>query len=269
MSTGRRFVVRQLELAPGDPTSYIVDGQAVPMTRTTVNVDGASHTVYGTRFGPVVNIAAAGYSWTNTSAYALTDSNIDNAGAVNQYLQMGRARSVGQLLKVEEQGSGIPFFNTIAADKKGVALYADVGRYSNVPKSLIDTCTPPGVPELIFRAARLITLDGSPSACTPNGILPADQMPRIARRDYVLNSNDSYWLANPASPITGITPLIGLERTIQGTRTRQGNVMVREALSGGGKFTLGSLQNLFQNDRSYLAELARSRLRTSATRTRT
>ena len=57
-------------------------------------------------------------SWTNTNAYALTDSNIDNAGVVNQYLQMGRAKSVGQLLKVEEQGSGIPFFNTIAADRR-------------------------------------------------------------------------------------------------------------------------------------------------------
>ena len=40
VSTGRRFVVIQLQLAPGDPTSYVVDGQVKPMTQTTVEVDG-------------------------------------------------------------------------------------------------------------------------------------------------------------------------------------------------------------------------------------
>ena len=73
---------------------------------------------------------------------------------------------------------------------------------------------------------------------------------------YVLNSNDSYWLANPDAPITGITPLIGLERTDPGhAGPAQGNLMVHEVLSGGGRFTLGALQSLFQNDRNYLAEL--------------
>ncbi len=255
VSTGRRFVVRQLRLDPADPTSYIVDGQSVPMTRTVVDVNGQQRTVYGTRYGPIVNIAAASYSWTNTTAYALTDSNLVNGSVVNQYIAMGRARSVGRLLRVEERRRGIPFFNTIAADRKGTALYADVGRYSNVPTSLIEACLPPGLATITFQQARLITLDGTRSDCTPAGSLPASEMPRIARRDYVLNSNDSYWLANPQAPITGITPLIGLERTAQGTRTRSGNLMVREVLGSGGRFTLGALQSLFQNDRNHLAEL--------------
>ena len=39
VSTARRFVVRELTLAPGDPTSYIYDGEVVPMTMDTVSVD--------------------------------------------------------------------------------------------------------------------------------------------------------------------------------------------------------------------------------------
>ena len=262
VSTGRRFVVRQIQLAPGDPTSYLVDGQAIPMTRTTVDVGGTPHTFYGTKYGLIVNIPEANYSWTTTTAYALSDANIDNTKIVNQYIRMGRAKSVKDLLKIERKGRGVPFFNTIAADDKGKALYADVGRYQNVPQSLIDACTPPGLPSIVFAQARLITLDGSKSSCDPQGRLPADQMPSLIRKDYVENSNDSYWLANPSAPITGITPLIGLENTIQGVRTRSGNLMVQEALGNGTKFNVPKLQKLWENDRNYLAELVSGRLAT-------
>lgn len=260
VSTGRRFVIRQLTLAPGDPTSYVVDGQTKQMTRTTVDVEGTPHTFYGTEFGLIVDIPDAGYAWGTTNAYALSDANLDNTDIVNQYLDMGRADSVKELLKIEKKGRGIPFFNTIAADDKGNALYADVGRYQNVPKSLIDSCTPPGVPTLVYQQARLITLDGSQSSCTPQGLLPADQMPSIIRKDYTENSNDSYWLANPNAPITGITPLIGLEGTQQAFRTRQGNLMVQEALGNGKKFDVGSLQKLWENDKSYQGELLGSQV---------
>lgn len=262
VSTGRRFVVRQIQLAPGDPTSYLVDGQAIPMTRTTVDVGGTPHTFYGTKYGLIVNIPEANYSWTTTTAYALSDANIDNTKIVNQYIRMGRAKSVKDLLKIERKGRGVPFFNTIAADDKGKALYADVGRYQNVPQSLIDACTPPGLPSIVFAQARLITLDGSKSSCDPQGRLPADQMPSLIRKDYVENSNDSYWLANPSAPITGITPLIGLKNTIQGVRTRSGNLMVQEALGNGTKFNVPKLQKLWENDRNYLAELVSGRLAT-------
>ena len=260
VSTGRRFVIQQLQLAPGDPTSYVVDGQTIPMTRTIVNVNGQPHTFYGTRYGLVITIPDANYTWSTTTAYALTDANFNNGSVANQYLKMGRARSVQDLLRVERRGRGVPFFNTIAADSTGRALYADVGRYSNVPKSLIDACTPAGLPQLVFQAARVITLDGSRSACTPNGYLPAGEMPSLIRRDYVENSNDSFWLANPSSPITGITPLIGLDNEIQGVRTRYGNLAVRSVLGNGGRFSLGSLQAMWESDTNYLAQLVSKQL---------
>lgn len=255
VSTGRRFVVEQLQLAPGDPTSYVVDGQTIPMTRTTVNVNGQPHTFYGTRYGLVITIPDATYGWSTTTAYALSDANFNNGSVANQYLKMGRARSVRDLLRVEQRGRGVPYFNTIAADSTGRALYGDVGRYSNVPKSLIDSCTPAGLPQVVFQAARVITLDGSRSSCTPNGYLPASEMPSLIRRDYVENSNDSFWLANPSSPITGITPLIGLDNEIQGVRTRWGNLAVRSALGSGRRFSIGSLQSMWEGDTNYLAQL--------------
>jgi acyl-homoserine-lactone acylase len=260
VSTGRRFVIQQLQLAPGDPTSYVVDGQTIPMTRTIVNVNGQPHTFYGTRYGLVITIPDATYTWSTTTAYALTDANFNNGSVANQYLKMGRSRSVQDLLRVERSGRGVPFFNTIAADSTGRALYADVGRYSNVPKSLIDACTPAGLPQIIYAAARLITLDGSRSACTPDGYLPASEMPSLIRRDYVENSNDSFWLANPSSPITGITPLIGLDNEIQGVRTRYGNLAVRSVLGNGGRFGIGSLQAMWESDTDYLAQLVSKQL---------
>jgi acyl-homoserine-lactone acylase len=47
---------------------------------------------------------------------------------------------------------------------------------------------------------------------------------------------------------------------IQGVRTRSGNLMVRERLAAGRKFTVGSLQRMWENDRNYLAELASKQL---------
>ena len=106
VSTGRRFVIVQLKLAPGDPTSYLVGGQKVPMTRTTVKVAGDRHTFYGTRYGLVVTIPQAGYFWTNDTAYALLDTNLNNRKIANQYLAMGRAKNVHELLRIEERAAG-------------------------------------------------------------------------------------------------------------------------------------------------------------------
>ena len=80
-------------------------------------------------------------------------------------------------------------------------------------------------------------------------------MPSLIRRDYVENSNDSFWLANPSSPITGITPLIGLDNETQGVRTRWGNLAVRSALGSGRRFSIGSLQAMWEGDTNYLAQL--------------
>ncbi len=273
VSTDFRFTFYQLKLVPGDPTSYYVDGRSYKMGTETVRVNTGhgtvTHTFYTTRWGRVVVVPQAGYHWTATTAYAVDDSTTNDAfRAANQYLRMGQATSVKALLKIESTYLAIPTFNTIAADDTGHVLYADVGNTPAVPKSLITACTPKGIPQLVYAAAGVVTLDGSRSSCawrsepgTPvPGIFNASQLPHTIRTDYVENSNDSYWLANPKAPFPAYSPIIGKIDTPQNLRTRLGNQMIAERVAGTDGlgppgFTIATMQKMWQSDQSELAQL--------------
>ena len=60
VSTSRRFVAYQLNLVPGDPTSYYLDGKPTKMGTITVAVKYGSttvrHTFYTTHWGLVANV---------------------------------------------------------------------------------------------------------------------------------------------------------------------------------------------------------------------
>jgi acyl-homoserine-lactone acylase len=272
-STDQRFTFYQLELVPGDPTSYYVNGQATPMGQETVTVDtgtgSVSHTFYTTRWGTVIDFPPAGYEWTTSTAYTVDDVNLaDEWRMANQYFEMGRATSVRGLLDVEEQYLATPLFNTIAADDHGDTLYADVGNTPNVSSQLITACLPSGTPTLLYEATGLITLNGSTTNCgwqtspgTPvPGIFNGSQEPHMIRTDYVENSNDSYWLANPGDPFPAYSPIIGDIDVQQGLRTRLGNEMIAERVAGTDglgppKFTIQTMLEMWENDRSLLAEL--------------
>ncbi len=273
VSTSKRFTLEQLKLAPLDPTSYIVNGRAVQMRKETVSVNTGSgtvhHTFYITRYGTVLVIPGASYTWSSTTAYALHDANLDDEmRAADQYFEMGRATSVRGLLRVESKYLGIPTFNTIAADKTGHVLYGDVGNTPGVTAALLKKCIPAGLPTIVYALAGLITLNGSTTRCdwistkgTPvPGILPASEEPHTIRTDYVENSNDSYWLANPSHPFKAFSPIIGPIDVEQGLRMRLGNEMIAERVAGTDglgkpKFTIPTLQAMWENDRSLLAEL--------------
>lgn len=273
VSTSKRFTLFQLKLVAGHPTEYYLNGKAVAMGEEKVAVDTGkgrvNHTFYTTRFGTVVDVPPAGYGWTSTTAYTMDDVNIaDEWRAADQYFEMGRATSVSALLGVESRYLAIPTFNTIAADKYGHVLYGDVGNTPNVSAALIKKCMPAGLPTLVYDAAGIVTLDGSTSSCawahakgTPiPGILPASEEPHTIRSDYVENSNDSYWLANPSAPFRAYSPIIGNIDVEQGLRTRLGNLMIAERLAGTdglgkAKFSISTMQKMWENDRSLLAEL--------------
>jgi acyl-homoserine-lactone acylase len=278
VSTDDRFVAYQLKLVPGDPTSYYVDGKPVKMGRINVSFryggTTVHHTFYTTRWGVVATVSAADYAWTTTTAYALDDATL-TAGprAADQYFRMGQATSVKSLYDVEAKWLAIPTFNTIAADDKGNAYYGDVGATPAVSAAEIKTCMPAGLPQLVYAAARVVTLDGSRSSCGPanypgtpeKGILSAQYLPHLFRRDYVENSNDSFWLANPSAPMTGYSPIIGLTDNQQNGRTRLGNQLIAARVSGTDglgkpKFTIATLQRMWEGDRSYLAQLVLNEL---------
>jgi acyl-homoserine-lactone acylase len=247
VSTDRHFTLFELTLDPTDPTVYLVDGQKTPMMRTVVTapVKGAGpvvRTLYSTIWGPVVAAPQAGLSWTAKTPYALKDANLDDTRGGDAWLGIARAKSVRDIQSIIVATLGMPWVNTIAADREGEALYADVTSTPNVSAEKMKACAAPSGVSPLAAARRVFILDGARSACgwdvTPGaavpGLMAGEDMPSIIRTDYVANSNDSYWLANASAPMAGKPPIIGPIDTIQNLRTRAGVLAIEAALAGHG-----------------------------------
>ncbi|HEV2812497.1 MAG TPA: penicillin acylase family protein, partial [Solirubrobacteraceae bacterium] len=266
VSTARRFVIVELQLVPGSPTTYLVDGQPKQMKRTAVTVetpDGpVNRTLYATDFGPVTTSLQGLpiFPWTPARAFAMFDANADNFGRLlNHFFEVNRAGSVQEVQAILKRHRGIPWVNTIAADRDGDAYYADIGAIPNVPDAKLASCSTP-VGRALDEAVRVQVLDGSRATCAPDGILPVDRQPELLRDDYTENSNDSYWLSNARTRIEGFDRIIGEERTVRSPRTRMAMRIVEDGLANGGRFSLRSLQDAMFNNRGMLEELWRTEL---------
>jgi acyl-homoserine-lactone acylase len=275
VSTAFRFTPYQLTLVPGDPRSYLVDGTPTKMQQRTVKVvvrgsDGKlatqSHSTWWTRYGPVFNnLVGVPLPWTLTTAFAIRDANVDNFRVFNHFLATDEAPSAAAELAVLKKYEGIPWVNTIVADKGGHALYADIGAIPNVPNSLAQQCDT-ALGQATFAYLGLPVLDGSRTSCdwatdkdaVEPGLFGPSHLPHLYRWDYVTNSNDSYWLSNPNHPLEGFARIIGDERTPRSLRTRIGLVMTADNAKRG--FTRQSMQDEVFGDRQYAAEMTRADL---------
>jgi acyl-homoserine-lactone acylase len=266
VTAARHFTLYALTLAPDDPTTYIVDGAPVKMQARIVSVpmpDGAApveRTLYSTRFGPVVVQPGGPLQWTTQTAYALRDANTGNQRAIEAWLRIGQAKTVGAIQSAVSETLGIPWVNTIAADRAGDALHADVTAVPGVSAEFIAGCATP----FTGLVAQLVTLlDGSRAACdwrtgvvgSKDGLLPAsDQAARI-RRDYVTNSNDSYWISNPREPYRQLSPILGdFERPLS-LRTRS-NYLETEALIASTKVDHAAAKALLFGNKSLAGDMA-------------
>ena len=270
VSTASRFVLRLMELDPSDPTVYLLDGEPRAMTPVTVSTrvlrdDGTLETVertfYETEWGPLIEVGPLG--WLPNLAVAIEDVNRSNFRIFDQYLSMSRSKSVKQLRRSLERFVGLPWVNTIAADRRGRTLYADIGAMPHLSDEKFADCS-----VVIFtplaRDFGAFLISGARSECAlgtdadapVSGIFGASNLPAIQRFDYVQNSNDSYWIANPAEPLEGFAEIIGLERNEQGLRTRLGNVQIMELTADGRRITQPDMEQLVQANRNLSAELA-------------
>ena len=272
--------MRQLTLAPGDPTSFLFNGEPRMMTARTVTIRvpvptggtmPVTRTLYDTLFGPVVAIPGA-FPWTTTTAYAITDVNATNGRAIDGWLQMGRARTVRDLKTVLDRFQFLPWVNVIAADATGETLYGDDSVVPRVTDELAAACIPMPF-KALYATSGLAVLDGSTSACglgadadaAVPGILGPSRLPARFRTDYVTNSNDSYWLANPTQPLTGFVRILGDEQTPRRLRTRLGLLQVQQRLAGtdglaGTRFATENLWQVMFGNRVYGGELVRDAL---------
>ncbi|MGG2019916.1 acylase [Pseudomonas sp. S8] len=262
VDSSKHFTLYRLQLDPKDPTRYLLDGKSLPLNKQTVTVqvkqaDGqvvpVSRDVYSSQFGPIVQWPGK-LDWDHQYAYSLRDANLDNDRVLTQWYAMNQASSLKALQDSVHKIQGIPWVNTLAVDDKGQTLYMNLSVVPNVSADKLAKCSDPRI------GLQMIVLDGSNSACAwdtdpqaaQKGIYAASQLPQLLRKDFVQHSNDSAWLANPAQPLTGFSPLISQDGQPLGLRSR----FALERLSALGKkgpLAVKDLQQMVMDDNVYLA----------------
>jgi len=270
VTEARHFTLFQLALDPADPTRYMVDGQSEAMVPKTVTVPmpegrpAVTRTLYSTRFGPVFTIPARGITWSAQTAFTMRDANRGNQRGIETWIRIGEAKNVGAIKAAVSETLGIPWVNTIAADRYGDALHADVTAVPNVSAEKAKTCATP-ISGLFAEFA--ILLDGSKSACdwdvapgTPvPGLMPASDQAATIVKSWLTNSNDSYWISNPAFPHKRLSPVLGKWGQALSLRTRSNFIETPAALAAG-KLDHARAEALAFGNKSLAAELVLPRL---------
>ena len=294
VSTAKRFTLYQLSLVNGDPMKYnyqnsdgVFEQRDIEEVEVTIQLpDGGERveSLYLSQYGPMLNVKALNDqlpNWgDNNLAYTIRDAASENPRALNQWRSMNKATSVEDLVDRMQDTLGLGFVNTIATDRYGKALYADISTVPHVTKDKLEACSANAGPFLgALIAADLPALNGASAACewgndadSPQaGIFGRSNLPFLIRDDYVANSNDSYWLSNPQQPLTGFSPLLRRRLTpflgpnaVEGVpllmRSRMGLTQISDRLSntdqlGGTTFNLDNMQDVVYGNRSYVAEL--------------
>lgn len=264
VDSSKHFTLYRLQLDPKDPTHYLLDGKSLPMSKQIVTVqvkqaDGqvvpVARDVYSSQFGPIVQWPGK-LDWDKQYAYSLRDANLDNDRVLKQWYAMNQAASLKDLQDSVHKIQGIPWVNTLAVDDKGQTLYMNLSVVPNVSAEKLAKCSDPRI------GLQLIVLDGANSGCAwdidpqaaQKGIYAASQLPQLLRKDFVQHSNDSAWLANPAQPLTGFSPLISQEGQPLGLRSRFALDRLGN-LSKKGPLAVKDLQQMVMDDQVYLATL--------------
>jgi acyl-homoserine-lactone acylase len=280
---GFAFTLYRLRLARGAPTTYVVNGRRERMRsrRVTVQVRGGDgrlrpyrRRLWSTRWGPLVTSGPrlGELRWTASTAFVLADAAARNVQSLDTWLAMGRAESAPRLLRALRHWQGVPWNDTLVADRDGRALFADIRVAPDVSDALVRRCNV-DAGQGPYAATGLAVLDGSRSACrwgrdrraVEPGRLPPARQPQLFRRDYVTNSNDSYWLSNPHRPLEGFPRIAGDERTPRSLRTRIGLLMTQARVDGSDQlgpagFTRADMEQLVFGNRQYAGELTRDAL---------
>lgn len=247
VSSAYRFSAYELRMV--GTTSYQYDNgtralKPMPITIQVKQADGSllpsSRTLYMSHFGPMVGLKVSGqniFPWTASSAWTIRDANRENSRLINQFFRWNTASNFTEFKALHKSELGVPWVNTVAVGNSDPeAYYGDVTVVPNVPNTLQDNnaCRPTNTAigvALNNVVPGLPVLNGASSACewatdadAPAGsnVFGPAKLPTLSRRDFVSNFNDSYWLTNPAAPITGFARIIGPEGTTRSLRTRKG-----------------------------------------------
>ena len=275
VSTAYRFTPYEYTTV-GPGTTYLSGKGIKQLERRVVKVkvrkpNGRLSTVtqdlYRTPQGYVIDDPAQFMGWSPISFWAIRDANGEQLRTIDTFLNMGKAKTVRDLLRRQDKGGGMPWVNTTAADRNGNVLYADHSVVPHVTNSMKRRCmTPVGI--LLDQVAGLPGLNGTfadssckwgtdPDAQRP-GILGPRNLPDVVRKDWVMNANDSYWLPNPTSRLEGYPTIIGCERCTRTMRTKMVMQYVIDRTRGGRKETPQSFRGHEHANRVRAAEVMRA-----------
>ncbi|MFY7981380.1 MAG: penicillin acylase family protein [Limnohabitans sp.] len=253
VSTGKRFTLHELSLAPGKPTTYLIDGKEEAMVAKKVMVGGREQTIWSSRFGPVLVMPRAGLNWTAERAYAIQDANAGSVRSTDMYILFAKARHVADMRSAMNL-MGTPFVNTIVADRAGDVMFADVSGVPDLEMADLQRCAPSRPAAALLNAANLVVLNGSRSDCNWKrdsaspvpGLIAPTRMPVVVRQDWVHNSNDSFFYTHPEHKWGPVSIMVG-DDVVRRPRTRSELIEIPEML-GKGKISLAGMQaQLFEN----------------------
>jgi acyl-homoserine-lactone acylase len=279
VSTASRFNFYELTLNPDNPMQYLYDGGYRDITSETVSaqrmtaggaLETVEHTFYFSHYGAIVNLGGInalldGWPTINGSILTYYDANLENLRGMQQWLNMGKARNLGEF-KTALRDLGIPWVNTIAADRYGDAFYGDISVTPHVTSAQYQNCVR-GLLQTAVTGFGYLTMDGSDSACelgsdegTVAHIFGYDSLPKLETRQYAANANDSYWLSNPRTLLEGFSPIIGKERVEQSRRTRATFSQAEKRLAGADGlgapgFNIDNIRQLHYNATNHAAAL--------------
>jgi acyl-homoserine-lactone acylase len=281
----------ELVLNPTNPMQYLYDGEYRDISTVEVSAkqlesdDSLSEhqfTIYLSHYGPIINLTRQsalldGWPMTlgGTSIIAVRDPNLNNARGLLQWMNMGQASNMAEFSDALKS-IGLPWVHTAAADRHGDVLYADASVIPRVTAQQLDLCIDTVITQSITNLANRLffALNGSRSECewgrspdSPEGtnIYGYSELPKLSNRSYALNYNNSYWLTNPDTPLTGFPFLMGPlggEGEQQFLRGNLGHQQVTDrmaavdGLDDSPGFTLDSLQGLMLSSRVMAAEMA-------------
>lgn len=297
VTTSRRFTLYELTLKDGDNFTYIKDGEEKPITSETYQVEVNNgtptptvleKTFYFSEYGPMLAadaVTGGGLpAWgAEGTAYSYRDANASTEKLLDTWLQMSRASNLEEFQAVFENCGTTFWTNTVYADDQGNAYYIDSSSVPNLSGAALATVdfkrsVNAGYNQLFNQGLTL--LDGSTSRddwvegqC--NGLVPFEQRPQMVRKDWVQNSNDSYWATNPDEFLTGFSPLFGPEETPLNPRTRLGISMLQNPMNAGfadrapagqdGKFGAIDLIEVIYNNRTWYTDEFLGELRSRCT----
>lgn len=277
VSASQRLVLYRLTLDPENPLRYRYGDQwldfkarsiEIPVAGEDGNISIHEHTIYTSIHGPLLTMP--GMAWDKKHAYAARDANVGNHSLLAQWKAMSEASSLDDFIEAHRRYNAMPWVNTIATSEDGRALYLDNSTVGNLSKNAEvqwrDSLKDDPLAAQLYGGRRMLLLDGSDPGNSwiddPNvpiaGTVPFENRPKIERKDYVFNSNDSYWLSSPREPLAGYSVLYGPTESARSLRTRM-NIRMLENQYGDagddGRFNIHEIQRALFSNRGLAAEL--------------